>query len=666
MILLQTPWSATSLNDKASAATAAVVQARRTMTQEGPALALLPHADGGEHEAVTESVATTALGLFAKTHQLYLGASAYVQVTGEKTARTVGYVVGPDGQVLARNAKVLPDIIEGFSDTTSDAFQPANFAIARTPLGNIGVLCGEDILAPHIVRTIVVRGAEIIFNPSRERSDDGLQSRTIARKARAYENLAIVALASPNTVTIDGASVSLPNVTALFPSYGEPISVQGADSYLKATIDIEDLRRRRLSPRLNFVSIVRMNLYAAGYDAAKGQPRPSPNTRQQWIDEAKSRVAATAQQPHAKSVDSYGVLMCQHVVHQPATVDELIPKRQKNIDDALDLVRSYGARSSDLKLVVFPEFFLTGPVSPLGAKLGHIADKIGVTFPGREMDQIAAFAQDYKCYVSGGVFEYDPEWPNRFFNTAFIYDDTGKLIHRYRKIHCGDTMGFLPVTTPGSVYDKYVARYGYEHLFPVADTPIGRLATVICFDNNFPETHRAMAMRGAEILIHPTSEPHGAHRGGWDAARQMRGFENTAYVLSCGHGGEYFLEGRAAPSARARGYSKIINFDGSVQAEADTAGLVPLAGTIDLKALRAARADIQTNLMIWDNAVVYAADYAASPRGLPNNIWVDDPLGNPYLGGAEIKKVAQHYVRDGIFVAPTSGSFNSPNMRVAG
>jgi predicted amidohydrolase len=656
MILLQTPWTITSLS---GAAAAAVMQARRTMTEEGPALALLPHADGLEKDAPPESEVTAALGAFAKTHLLYLGASAYVKTGGE--TRTVGYVVGPDGSVLARSAKISPDIIEGYTDTAAETFQPATLAVAKTPVGQIGVLCGEDILFPHIVRTMVVRGAEIIFNPSRERSDDLLDSRLVARKARAYENLAIVALASPPSAS----GVNLPHVTGLYPSYGEPLSVRGAESYLKTDIDIEDLRRRRLSPRLNFISIVRMNLYAAGYAKEQGKARPSPTTRKGWIAEAKSRVAASAKPPHPKSVDSYGVLLCQHVVHQSTAADQLVPKRQKNLDDAFGLIRSYGARSPDLKLVVFPEFFLTGPVSPLGHKLGHIADKIGVTFPGREMDQIAAFAQEYKCYVSGGVFEYDPAWPSRFFNTAFIYDDTGKLIHKYRKIHCGDTMGFLPVTTPGSLYDQYVQKYGYESLFPVADTPIGRLATVICFDNNFPETHRALAARGAEVIIHPTSEPHGAHRGGWDAARQVRGLENTAYVLSCGHGGEYFLDGRAAPSARARGYSKIVNFDGVIQSEADTAGQVPLAGTIDLLALRRARADIQAHLRIWDDAVVYAADYAASPRGLPNNLWADDPLGNPYWAGAEIKKVAQAYVRQGIFVAPTSGSYNAPVARAA-
>ena len=190
----------------------------------------------------------------------------------------------------------------------------------------------------------------------------------------------------------------------------------------------------------------------------------------------------------------------------------------------------------------------------------------------------------------------------------------------------------------------------------MVDTPIGRLATTICFDNNFPETYRALARRGAEVILHPTSEPHGAHRMGWDSARRMRAFENVAYVLSCGHGGEYFLPGRTIPSARGRGYSKIINFDGSVQAEADTAGQVPLSGVIDLGALRQARADVQANPALWDDAVVYAQEYAKTPRGLPNNLWPDDPLGNPYLGWVEIKKVISGYVDNGIFVSPRANA----------
>ncbi len=659
MFLLQTPWSVGTLDG----ADAALRQAIRAQTKAGPHLALLPHGDGGEHEAPSEADVIAALSELAKAHQVYLGASSYVVATGEVVTRTVGFLIDPEGQVLIRAPKVLPDIVEGFTDTTADTFQPAVFQTAKTSLGQMGMLCGEDVLAPHVVRSMMVQGAEIILNPWRERSDPQFESRTVARVARAYENVLYLASASPTSVTRDGASVRLPPATALYAPQGDPLAVQGEESYVRADIDIGGLRRKRAAPPLNFAAIVRMNLYAPGYKAEASDPKLSPSTRKAWIEQGQTRAAAQVRSCLTEETTTYGALLGQHVVYQSNTPDELVERRQLNLDDAFDLVRNYGARAPNLKLVVFPEFFLTGPVSPLGQKLGHIADKIGVTFPGPEMDQVAAFAQETGTYVSGGVFEYDPEWPDRFFNTAFIYDPAGNLIHRYRKIHCGDAMGFLPDTTPGSVFDQYVDKYGYEYLFPVAKTPIGRLGTAICFDNNFPETYRALARRGAEVILHPTSEPHGAHRKGWDAARRMRAFENVAYVLSCGHGGEYFLPDCSVPSARARGYSKIINFDGSVQAVADTAGQVPLGGVINLGALRAARADLQANVALWDDAVVYAAEYGKASRGLPNNLWPDDPLGNPYLGGVEVKKVIQTYIEQGIFVAPTDTNDTAVGVR---
>ena len=654
MFLLQTPWTADNLD----AAKMALAQARQTTVAEGPQIAILPHADGSEHEATEEADVTLALADLAKTHEVYIGASAYVMADDNSKPRTIGYILGPDGAVLARSQKIMPDILEGYTDTEADTFQPASFEIARTPLGQIGVLCGEDILAPHIVRSMMVHGAEIILNPSRERSDRLFESRDVARIARAYENIVVLATASAVSVRLRGAEVDLPKATALYPPQGPAMRVRGSESFMRAEYNIEVLRKRRMGSQLNFAAIVRMNLYAPGYKKEAGKPSISPQSRIGWIAEGHRRVAAQAALPKPNEIKAYSAIIGQHVVCQSHTPAELIEKRQANLDVAFDLIRNYGARAPNLKLIVYPEFFLTGPVSPLGHKLGHLSDKIGVTFPGPEMDQVAAFAQEADAYVAGGVFEYDPDWPDRFFNTAFIYDPAGNLIHRYRKIHCGDAMGFLPDTTPGSVYDQYIDKYGYEHLFPVADTPIGKLATTICFDNNFPETYRAMALRGAEVILHPTSEPHGAHRMGWDSARRARGFENVAYIISCGHGGEYFLPGSKSPSSRGRGYSKIVNFDGSIQAEADTSGQVPLSGMIDLSALRAARADLQANVGIWDDSVVYAEEYAKIPRGLPNNIWPDKPLGNPYFDGAQIKKVVAEYVKQGIFVEPKDGVKN--------
>ncbi len=651
MILLQSPWTAKTLQDDVAPV---IQQTLGTLIDPHEAVVLLPHADGAPQEAPQEQDVCDAMSAIAQALSISLGGSAYVQIDEGRT-QIIGYLFGPSGDQLIRMPKILPDLTEGFSDVSAETFQPASFPVAMTKEGQVGLLCGEDILSPHIVRALVTNGAEIVLNPSRERTDKLFDIRQQARFARSYENLAYVASASARDVTIDGVTSRLPPATLLAEPSGTALRASGDESFITGDIDIEALRRRRQEPMGNLPAITRMRLYAPGYAKEASDASPTPASRADWIALGRDKVAASATpaRPDGERIDRYDAVLGQTVTHVALKPDTLLDYRQRNLDNALYVVSPF-ARSPGVKLVVFPEFFLTGAVSQLGSSSGHIADKIGITFPGPEADQLAKFAQDYNTYVAGGVFEYDPKWPNRFFNSAFIFDDQGNLIHLYRKIHCADVFGRLPDTTPGSVFTEYVDRYGYDHLFPVADTPLGKLCTVICFDMNFGETHRAMVKRGAEVILHPTSEPHNVRRRGWDIARHVRAFENTAYLLTAGHGGEFRGEGLGFPGAMQRGYSKVVNFDGSLQCIVDGPGAVPLVGSLDMKALRRARADITANLAAWDDSVVYAQHYAGE-HGIANDVWSGDPMVNPYEDAAEIKKVIEIYKRDGVYIPPSEG-----------
>lgn len=648
MILIQTPWTPGTASQDLSGV---MRQALGTLVDSDDALVLLPHADGAPHDAKIEAEAVKSLSALSEAMGVYLCGSAYVK-TDDDVVQTIGFLTGPDGALLLRTPKILPDLTEGFSDSSAETFQPADFKVALTPEGQVGILCGEDILSPHIVRALVTSGAEVILNPSRERTDKTFEIRQKARQARSYENLTYVATASASSVTIDEATIQLPPATALAEMWGTESRVNGSESFMIGDIDLQALRRRRQEPMGNLPAIARMRLYAHGYAEEASNAPPSPQTRTDWIETGREKVAASAKSERAddERMDRYDVVLGQTVTQVALKPDTLNEYRQRNLDNALYVVKPF-AMSPGVKLVVFPEFFLTGAVSQLGSSSGGIADKIGITFPGPEADQLAKFAQDNNTYVAGGVFEYDPTWPNRFFNSAFIFDDNGNLIHLYRKIHCADVFGRLPDTTPGSVYTEYVDRYGYDHLFPVADTPLGKLCTVICFDMNFGETHRAMVKRGAEVIIHPTSEPHNIRRRGWDIARHVRAFENTSYLLTAGHGGEFRGEGLGFPGAMQRGYSKVVNFDGSLQCIVDGPGAVPLVGSLDMTSLRRARADIKNNLAAWDDPAVYAHQYGAE-RGIANDAWTGDPLVNPYVDAQEIKKVIDIYQRDQVYILP--------------
>ena len=107
-----------------------------------------------------------------------------------------------------------------------------------------------------------------------------------------------------------------------------------------------------------------------------------------------------------------------------------------------------------------------------------------------------------------------------------------------------------------------------------------------------------------------------------------------------------------------RGYTKMVNFDGSIQGELDTPGAATLAGTVDLLALRRARANPHINLPIWDDPEVYVDNYAAEV-GFKNNLGTGDPLDNPYRGMKPLRKVLSSYYERGIFHAPVEASSRS-------
>ncbi|WP_426516005.1 nitrilase-related carbon-nitrogen hydrolase [Diaminobutyricibacter sp. McL0618] len=78
------------------------------------------------------------------------------------------------------------------------------------------------------------------------------------------------------------------------------------------------------------------------------------------------------------------------------------------------------------------------------------------------------------------------------YNSAAVVDASGVLAV-YRKVHLWDKEKLI--FTPGSVEP------------PVVDTPAGRLGVLICFDLEFPEFPRSLALRGAELIVAPTNWP---------------------------------------------------------------------------------------------------------------------------------------------------------------
>jgi predicted amidohydrolase len=126
----------------------------------------------------------------------------------------------------------------------------------------------------------------------------------------------------------------------------------------------------------------------------------------------------------------------------------------------------------------------------------------------------------------------------------------------------------------------------------------------------YPEVARCLAMRGAEIFVHSTSEVYNKNLTPKDAAKISRAVENLAYVVSSNTAG---IANIAIPIASADGGSKIIDHRGIVLAETGAGESMAAFAEIDLGALRRdRRRPGLNNLLARQRFELYAESYRQS------------------------------------------------------
>lgn len=257
-------------------------------------------------------------------------------------------------------------------------------------------------------------------------------------------------------------------------------------------------------------------------------------------------------------------------------VQDARAKMFTNIERISGQVRgTKGFVGPQVKLVVLPEYFMTS--FPMGESLPEWKAKGAIAKNGPEYDALSKIAQDNGIYLSGNVYELDEHFPDLYFQTSFILNPSGDCILRYRRL----VSMFAP--TPHDVLDKYLDIYGYEGLFPVAKTKLGNLATVASEEILYPEIARSLAMQGAEVFLHSSSEVGSTQLTPKDIAKRARAIENLAYVVSANSAGIADID---FPAESTDGLSKIVDYKGLVLAEAGMGESMVANIEIDINALR--------------------------------------------------------------------------------
>jgi len=250
----------------------------------------------------------------------------------------------------------------------------------------------------------------------------------------------------------------------------------------------------------------------------------------------------------------------------------------ENIALVADHVAKAAARGA--KIVLPPElfegpYFCTVEDEALFARARPVGEHPAVLAMQR-------VAKDQGVYIPTSFFERDG--PHHYNSLAMI-DDAGEIMGIYRKSHIPDGPGYE---------EKYYFRPGNTG-FKVWKTRYGTIGVGICWDQWYPETARAMALMGAELLFYPTaigSEPYDASLDTsrmWRRAMQGHAVSNCMPVIAANRIGEEQMPGSAGPQ-RFYGHSFISDEWGDLAAEVEDWQTGALVATLDLEAARAHRA----------------------------------------------------------------------------
>ena len=139
------------------------------------------------------------------------------------------------------------------------------------------------------------------------------------------------------------------------------------------------------------------------------------------------------------------------------------------------------------------------------------------------LKRISELAEKHSTYILAGSI---PEKENdKLFNTSYLFDKTGNIIAKHRKMHLFD----IDVKDKITFKESDVLTAGND--FTIADTEFGKVGIGICYDIRFPELARIMVEKGALILFYPgafnlTTGP--AH---WELLFRSRALDNQVYCI---------------------------------------------------------------------------------------------------------------------------------------
>jgi N-carbamoylputrescine amidase len=195
-----------------------------------------------------------------------------------------------------------------------------------------------------------------------------------------------------------------------------------------------------------------------------------------------------------------------------------------NLEAAIARIREGAAGGA--QVVCLPELFRTPYFCQHeDPALFDLAEPI----PGPTSDALARIARDLRVVIIASLFERRAA--GVYHNTAVVLDADGAERGRYRKMHIPDDPLY---------YEKFYFTPG-DLGFAAFDTAVGKVGTLVCWDQWYPEAARLTALAGADVLFYPTAigwhpsekAVHGeAQVTAWQVMQRAHAIANGVYVAA--------------------------------------------------------------------------------------------------------------------------------------
>jgi predicted amidohydrolase len=337
--------------------------------------------------------------------------------------------------------------------------------VVNTKLGKIGLMICFDGRIPEIARCLAVQGAEVIIDVANFFTMDQAE---LWVPARALENKTWFITATKAGVE---RSIYYPGGSMIVAPTGHVLATRQDDTHgiTSAQVDPDLVQSKKLSER-------RPEVYQI-----LSQPFE------------KTPLADIINQP----------LVPEESTVKVAAVQSNLTNQNIELDSIFNLI-SHVAKLG-VKVIVLPQYF--GMTTFLPNMTEAKAESEESLF---KINKGCSIAEENQCYLILSTVEYSG---NKLAPTAIIISPKGKVIGRYHKVHLN------PVEKTWGVPGNN---------FPVFETSFGRLGVILGKDGQFPESTRALALKGADIIAWPCSWQHAFER---DLLSVPKAVDNRIYLI---------------------------------------------------------------------------------------------------------------------------------------